>query len=172
MEKEVWRSVKDYEDYQISNLGNVKSLKCGNERILKKSLNNHGYYRIGLHKNKVSKTLKVHKLVAIAFLNHKPDGHKLVVNHIDFNKLNNNVSNLEIVSQRENTNRKHLKSSSKYTGVYWFKKSNKWMAGIRINGKQKYLGLFKDEIEASNAYQTALKDHKNDVDFNNKSNLF
>ena len=160
MDKEVWRSIKDYEDYQVSNLGRVKSLKFGKERILKKSLNGTGYNHVILYKDNVSKTIEIHKLVAIAFLNHKLDGMKLVVNHIDFNRLNNNVDNLEVVTNRENTNQKHLKSTSKYTGVCWVKSKNKWQSQIRINGEKKYLGLFIDEIEAANAYQTALNNIK------------
>jgi len=160
MIKEVWRSVKDYEDYKVSNLGRVKSFKRGKERILKKQLDDGGYHHVGLHENKDSKTHRVHKLVAIAFLNHKTNGYKLVVNHIDFDRTNNNVNNLEIVSQRANTNQIHIKSSSKYIGVHWNRASSKWRSQIRIDGKLKSLGLFTDEIEASNAYQTALNSIK------------
>jgi hypothetical protein len=64
------------------------------------------------------------------------------------------------VTSRANTNRKHLKSSSKYTGVSWHKSANKWMAYIQINDKRKYLGLFTDELSASLAYQNALKEIK------------
>ena len=75
-------------------------------------------------------------------------------------KSNNNKNNLEIVTTRVNSNQKHLKSSSEYTGVIWYKPRNKWKASIRISGKIKYLGLFELEIEASNAYQKALKELK------------
>jgi hypothetical protein len=80
----------------------------------------------------------------------------LVVNHKDFNKLNNNLDNLEIITQRQNTNKKHLKSSSQYIGVFWNKQNKKWKSQIRINKKIKYLGYFVNEIDAHNAYQNAL----------------
>ena len=158
MIKEEFRGIKNYEGiYQVSNLGRVKSLKCGKERFLKAGLSGDGYYTVVLHKDNKRKTRKVHQLVAVAFLNHTPCGFKLVVNHVDFDKLNNNVDNLEIVTSRANTNRKHLKSSSKYTGVSWHKPSSKWAASIRINGKSKHLGYFTCELAASKDYQTALK---------------
>ena len=99
---------------------------------------------------------KVHQLVAESFLNHKRCGMKLVVNHIDFDKTNNKLDNLEIVTTRENTNQKHLKSYSNFTGVSWNKRANKWIASIKINNKNKYLGYYSNELEASKAYQKEL----------------
>lgn len=154
---EIWKEIKGYEGYEISSTGRVKSLKGKYERILKSAINMHGYYFVGLSKNGKVTTKKVHQLVAIAFLNHVPNGFILVINHINIDKLDNRVENLEIVTMRENSNQKHLKSSSKYIGVCWHKGCKKWQSIIKINGKQKHLGLFVNEIEASNAYQKALK---------------
>jgi len=166
--KEEFRDVKGYEGvYQISNYGNVKSLSrtvnnnggvtVRKERILKAGRGSNGRMYVVFSLDGKAKTYSVHQLVAMAFLNHKPCGYKLVVNHKDFNPINNNVSNLEIVTQRENANKKHLKSSSKYTGVDWFKRDKKWRATITINNKTKHLGLFNCELAASQAYQKALK---------------
>ena len=88
--------------YQISNFGNVKSIKLNKSKILKIGVNNRGYSQVSLSKNGISKTKAIHKLVAVAFLEHIPCGHKLVVNHKDFNKLNNNVNNLRYISHKEN----------------------------------------------------------------------
>lgn len=159
MENEIWKYVIDHENYyQVSNLGRVKSLRFNKEKILKQSINNNGYLTLCLSKNKKYKNLKVHKLVAIAFLNHVPCGYKEVVNHIDFDRTNNNVKNLEIVTARENSNQKHLKSSSKYTGVS--RCGDKWRAVITYGNKQKHIGVFKTELEASNAYELELKNNK------------
>lgn len=156
-QKEVWLPVKGYEFiYEVSNLGNVKSLKYNKERILKLCINTTGYNTVCLSENGKTKTFKVHQLVAITFLNHKPNGHTIIVDHISNDKLNNKLSNLQLISQRENTS-KDKKGSSKYTGVCWHKTINKWTASININGKQRYLGSFINEIEASNAYQNKLK---------------
>ena len=154
---EEWKSVIGYEhDYLISSFGEVKSLKQGKEKLLKKSINTKGYYIVSLCKNGKSKSFQIHQLVAINFLNHIPNGLNMVVNHIDLNKKNNNLSNLEIVSNRENSNRKHLKSSSSYTGVSWDKNKRKWQSQIKINNKNIFLGRFNNELEASNAYQKEL----------------
>jgi len=167
--KEIWKDIPDYEGYyQASSLGRVKSLErvvyrsngrhyIAKERILKAGINRWGYLAVNLSKDGEQKTFKVHKLVAMAFLGHKRCGHKRVVNHIDNDKTNNKVSNLEIVTQRENVFT-HYIGTSKYKGVNWNKKLNKWMARIYINGKNIYLGMFTDELEASKAYQNALKE--------------
>ena len=170
MEKEieVWKDIPNYEGfYQASNLGNIKSLermvkhwpsglKTVKERILKANPNTQGYLSLWIYKDSISKKIQVHKLVAMAFLNHVPNGYEIVVNHKDFNILNNKLSNLELVSQRENTNRKHLKSTSKYTGVYWYKRDKKWKSSIQVNGKNKNLGTFENEHDAHLAYQKEL----------------
>ena len=156
---EVYKDVIGYEGiYQVSNLGNVKSFRYGKERQMKQSKDSSGYLVIGIRLNNVPKIRRVHQLVAESFLNHRRCRLKLVVNHIDFNKTNNKVDNLEIVTQRENSNQKHLKSSSKYIGVSWSESRNKWIALIYLNGKHKNLGRFNNEIDASEAYQKALKD--------------
>jgi len=155
---EIYKDVIGYEGiYQVSNLGNIKSLKFNKEKVLNPSCSSpDGYYRVNLFINGKSTSRLVHQLMAESFLNHKVCGLKLVINHIDFNRTNNRLDNLEIVTNRENTNKKHLKSSSKYTGVYWNKANNKWQSIIYLNGKLKHLGLFKDELDALEAYQKAL----------------
>ena len=158
---EEFRDVKGYEGiYQVSDLGRVKSLPNKvrfSERIFTPTQSTGGYLKIILSKDGKKKTRNIHQLVAEAFLNHKPCGHKLIVNHINFNRQDNRLENLELDTQRNNTNQKHLKSTSEYTGVSWMKTSNKWISSIRINGKLKYLGLFACELKAAKAYQDALK---------------
>ena len=169
MENEEWRDVKGYEGiYQVSNLGRVKSLpreicngrRCiiSKERFLKAGINNNGYETVVLCKNKDQKSKKVHKLVAVEFLNHTPCGYELVVDHINDVKTDNRVENLQLVTARFNvrkTPKEHY--SSKFKGVSLDKKSNKWLAQIRVNGKKKNLGLFTCELEASEKYQEELE---------------
>lgn len=65
---EIWKDVKGYESiYQVSDIGNVKSLKYGKEKLLKPGINSTGYFIVILYKNKIKKTIKVHQLVAEAF---------------------------------------------------------------------------------------------------------
>jgi len=153
MKKEIWKDINGYENlYQVSNFGRVKSLLFGKEKILKNSLN-CGYYRVNLNGN----AIRIHILVAVAFLRHKPDGHRLVVDHIDNNPLNNHLDNLQIITHRKNLS----KDKSGYIGVSNVKKSKKFRGRIGVNGKQIYLGMFETEIEASNAYQLKLKEINN-----------
>lgn len=154
---EIWKPILGYENYQVSSFGRVKNTKF-NKEILLKAKTTTKYLTVNLYKDNVKKTRNIHQLVAIAFLGHNPNGCKLVINHINFNSFDNTLENLEIVTSRENGNKKHIKSSSKYTGVSWCKKSKKFRSVISINNKNKYLGIFENEIDAHNAYQKALKE--------------
>lgn len=165
---EFWRKVKGFEGiYEVSNLGRVKSLsrkandpKNRNikERILKQFLDNKGYFMVGLYKDGKKSTKKVHVIVAESFLNHKPDGTLTkVVDHINNIKSDNSVDNLQIISNRENSSKDRSGYSSKYVGVSWNRKRNKWEAYITINGKKKNLGLFDNEKEAHKEYLKELK---------------
>lgn len=84
--EEIFKDIPNYEDmYQVSNLGNVKSLgnnKNRKDKILKISLDGSGYKKVSLCKNSKIKTIRVHQLVSMAFLNHKINGHKLSLIHI------------------------------------------------------------------------------------------
>ena len=100
---EEWKDVKGYEGlYQVSDLGNVRSLnynRTGKVKELKPSTKN-GYYFILLHKDGTRKNAYIHRLVAESFINNDDD--LLVVNHIDGNKLNNSVDNLEWCTYSDN----------------------------------------------------------------------
>lgn len=95
---EIWRSVKDYEGlYEVSNWGRVRNILT--HRMLKFEIN-AGYYRLVLVKNKIKTHKLVHRLVAQAFI---PNPLNLPqVNHIDENKLNNCVENLEWCTAKYN----------------------------------------------------------------------
>ena len=157
--EEIWRTIEGFEDYQVSNLGRVKSLKYNKERIMKPGVGSHGYVHVGLRLNGKRSTKMVHQLVAVAFIGHTPCGHRVVVDHINHDNSDNRLTNLQLISQRDNVVRGKLTQggSSNYVGVDWYKRFKKWRAQIRINGKKKFIGLFTDELEASQAYQDALK---------------
>lgn len=111
---EIWKEIKGYEGlYEISNLGRVKSLtfrKCVHgidtlsyhDTIMHPTDNGNGYLIVSLRKDKQRKNKYIHRLVAEAFIPN-PE-HKKVVNHLDHNKTNNQVTNLEWCSQRDNVN--------------------------------------------------------------------
>ncbi|MBQ0112046.1 MAG: HNH endonuclease [Bacteroidales bacterium] len=98
---EIWKDVVNYEGlYQISNKGNVKRLYKNGSRIVKPS--NRLYQDVDLSKNGVHKRQAIHRLVALHFIPNPNPNIKKEVNHIDGNKHNNCVENLEWVSQKEN----------------------------------------------------------------------
>ena len=127
-ELEIWKSIKNYETlYEVSDLGNVRSLdrvietirRIGGKTVkintkykgkqLKLSLCDTGYLKVVLANNGTHISYSVHKLVAIAFLNHTPCKFKIVVDHIDEDKINNIVNNLQLLTSKENT----IKSKNK-----------------------------------------------------------
>ena len=109
--EEKWKYIKGYEnDYKISNSGKIKSIKkkkYGRKvEFIKTQPNQQGYRTVGLTKNGIQKTLRLGRLVAIAFIPNPFN--KKEVNHKDFNKSNDTVENLEWVTPKENIRHCHL----------------------------------------------------------------
>jgi hypothetical protein len=166
---ESWKEIKGYESlYSVSNLGNVKSLEkevlmkgkfpyVKKENLLNPFIQKNGYLAVGLTKDNKIKTFKVHQLVAVAFLNHEICGMKIIVDHINNNRKDNNSNNLQLISQRNNASKDRKGGTSKFIGVCWDKQNKKWRAQISINSKTKLLGCFESEEEAYIAYKKALK---------------
>jgi len=147
---ENWKDIKGYEGfYQVSDIGRVKSLRYGN--ILKTHISNNGYMVVNLSANTRRAKKMVHTLVAESFLNHKSTREK-VVDHINNIKIDNNLSNLQIISHRENC----IKDKKEYVGTSYNKGNNKWIAMVSIDKNQTYLGSFDTQERASIAYQFAL----------------
>ncbi|MDE3290425.1 HNH endonuclease [Lacticaseibacillus paracasei] len=100
-EKEIWKDIEDYKGlYQVSNLGRVRSLERVDsnghyvkEKVLASFPNRNGYFKVNLYRDRNIKQVSIHRLVAAAFLDN-PDNLP-EVNHIDEDKSNNAVSNLE-----------------------------------------------------------------------------
>lgn len=107
--KEVWKDIDGWEgQYQISNLGRVKSLPkklhrgMTKERIMKSTNNGSDYFIVGFRNGNRRKSYLVHRLVAKAFIPNPKN--KEEVNHIDGNKQNNIYTNLEWTTKQENIN--------------------------------------------------------------------
>lgn len=106
--EEMWKDIEGYEGlYQISNLGRVKSLDRVidkyhhvKEKILQLQINKRGYYTLMLSKNGVAKRFEIHRLVGLNFITNNSE----CFNHIDGDKLNNNLNNLEPCTFSENIN--------------------------------------------------------------------
>lgn len=148
---EVWRDIKNFEGkYQVSNLGRVKSLsfkRTGKSRILSAPINSRGYKCVLLYMNGKRFNSTVHRLVAETFISCNSDG--LVVDHIDRNKTNNNLTNLRFITQRQNSrNIDKRKTSSKFHQVSFCKQQKKWLSWTTIKGKRKNIGRFNCETRA------------------------
>ena len=97
-EVETFVKIEAFEKYEVSNLGRVRNMKSG--RILKPQLHRDGYLVHLLCENNKKKNLFLHRIIATAFIDN-PEG-KPCVNHIDENKLNNDLRNLEWCTAKEN----------------------------------------------------------------------
>ena len=130
---EIWKDIPEYEGlYQVSNLGNIKSLdimiNCKGAkgidshlrkgRILKQNIGTTGYYSVNLSKNGKTRYIRVHTILAKVFIPNPND--YPCINHIDGNKLNNNLDNLEWCTYSHNNSEAYrigLKTN-KYAGKY------------------------------------------------------
>jgi ribosomal protein L22 len=160
---EVWKPIEGYEGvYEISSFGRVKSFK-GKKNIVGKILKPNlvkGYFALSLCKDRKKKTIQIHQLVAAAFLNYIPDKVNSVINHIDGNKTNNNISNLEIVTQRKNLSTCFRSDrdiiTSRHPGVCFDKTNKKWRATVDVKGNHIFQKRFTSELEAAAAYKSKL----------------
>jgi len=101
-ETEIWKPIINYEGlYWASNFGNIRNR---HGRILIQGINKNGYKIIGLSKNGVKKTLKVHKIIAKLFVENDDLNVNTVTHHIDGNRGNNNYKNLMWTTQEYNVN--------------------------------------------------------------------
>ena len=153
---EIFKEIPGFDGkYEVSNYGNVKNVK--RNRMLSPSMGIGGYLRVDLTTGKdTHKNFRVHTLVAMAFLEHTQQGLAMTVDHIDFDKINNHVDNLQLISLRDNSIRTALNNkskTSKYLGVHYCLQKKKFVARIIKDGKKHYLGSFKKEQDAAKAYQ-------------------
>lgn len=163
---EQFKPIKGYEGrYEVSNLGRVKSLsqtwityrggkQSKGETILAQAKDGFGYLVVCLRNSNSTRTTRIHHLVWDHFGDKPRNGRVLQVDHIDNNKQNNHIDNLQLLNNRENVSKgcllKH--KSSKYTGVSYDKVYNKWVARIRMGNINKNLGRYDSEIDAALVY--------------------
>ena len=157
-----WKLIEGFDGiYSVSNYGEVRNNKTG--RLMKPRKNETGYLRINLTKNGKPKCMRIHRLVAQAFIPNNEN--KLQVNHIDFNRENNCVSNLEWVTNQENTqysvcNRKlpgQRKKRNNKTGERNISHYNGYYV-VRIYGKKYVSKSFKNIDDAKQWRDLRLKE--------------
>jgi|JI10StandDraft_1071094.scaffolds.fasta_scaffold136380_5 hypothetical protein len=178
LEKEEWKDILGYEGiYQVSNLGRIRSLdryvahsRCGALYIKGKFLNPTYAKRVGystafINEFGIKKSSCIHRVVAETFIKN-PNNFEFV-KHIDGNKRNNRVTNLEWFSMIESIveTYKKVKKTSEFNGIHFDKQKNKYIVVI----KRKWIGQFKTEEEAINKRNQYIKE--NDVDFYYKTKI-
>jgi hypothetical protein len=139
---EEYKNIKGYENYQISNFGNVKNIKTN--RILKQSLTTTGYKEVKIN----GKHFKIHRLIGEYFIDNP--NNLLCIDHIDNDKTNNNINNLRWCSYSDNCKNKTKKinCSTNYTGISKYRTG--YEAYVWNNYKKHRIGYFKDIQEAYN----------------------
>ena len=147
-------NVVNYEGrYAVSDTGIIYNLKKGS--VMKTNVNKYGYEEVSLHSPSLGcKKIRVHRIVYESF--HGKVDDDLVIDHIDCNKLNNNLNNLRKLTNRENVARSKVSKFGR--GGRYFKHLNKYGAGIQINNVKYFLGVFLTIDEARSAYDDALED--------------
>jgi len=154
---EVWKDVIDFEGlYQISSRGKLKSCRKG--IIMKLFIGKSGYHEVQLYKGGKRFKKTAHQLVAESFLDKDYVKRGLVADHKDNNPSNNNVSNLQLITQRKNCS-KDKKSVSGLVGAKWDCRVQKWAGSIFIEKKHYHLGFFKDAQKAKNERDRALNEY-------------
>jgi hypothetical protein len=146
MALEVFMIIEGYENYAVSNLGNVKNITTN--KILKGIDKGNGYFEVGIYSNKKLKKVKIHQLVAKYFLENANSLNS--INHINGVKTDNRSENLEWTSCRENNCHRFKGKiiTSAYTGVHFNSNTKKWIAQIGVNRRSRHLGSFETELEA------------------------
>ena len=147
MLKEIYLNIEGFLGiYQVSNLGNIKSLRRKEPIILKPFKDTGGYHRVSL----CGKDYSVHRIVANAFL--PKIKNKDMVNHKDYDKTNNTVTNLEWCNNRENI----LHYFNSENPCVQITKANTYSVKIYKNRKQVHIGTFKTLEEANMVYKNEL----------------
>ena len=149
---EEYRIVSGYTQYQVSNLGNVKSFKrCSKGRLLKPHLTRDGYARVDLTINKTKRAFNIHKLVQTAF--ELGEG---FIDHINGIRDDNELTNLRVVTRRENSQNRVEHRKGKIVGASYIKNRSHlktpWRAAIWLKGKNINLGYFETELKAHKVY--------------------
>lgn len=134
---EEWREIPSLEGYYASNSGRIKSTRQRRfqnigEHILVQNTNHKGYKRVRVMQDGKAKTMHVHRLVAEAFIPNPEN--KPQVNHIDFNRKNNSVNNLEWVTGRENCSHSSMNYSKAKKGKTITKKKKLHHIEVMNNG--------------------------------------
>lgn len=184
--EEIWKGIPNYEGFMASNLGRIKRLATKTinkngfyrklpEKILTNNNNGAGYFSVMMSVSGRKPFRRyVHRLVAMAFLDMDES---MQVDHINFDKSNNRVENLRVVTQRENNHfyqkTRVGKKTCKYIGVTYSKEKDLYFPIFSLKNVNYNLGSYKTAEEAKKVYDKALKEwlDKGKLPYNKRKNV-
>ena len=140
--------IPEFPNYLIYNNGDIFSKH--RKKLLSQRTDKCGYFRVNIINNfNVRKTYKIHQLVAMAYLHHKLENTKYCIDHIDGNRKNNYLHNLQVILKQQNLRKRKLIRDLPI-GVYHI--NNKFYSCITINNTRYYLGIFKTIDDAQKVH--------------------
>lgn len=140
---EVYKTIEDYPNYEVSNFGSVRNIKTG--RVLRPSTYESGYQCVGLYLNGIQKYHLTHRLVASTFIPN-PE-HKRTVNHINGIKTDNRVENLEWATDSENI--KHAYKTGLNSRIHHCRCIETGQVFESISGAARYFGCYPNRVHQS-----------------------
>jgi hypothetical protein len=161
-------------EYQVSSIGRCRSVddfrpprgRPFPPQIYKLKRDIHGYNRVKLSdSSSAAASYKVSRLVADAFIFNDDPTSKIQVDHLDNDRSNDRIDNLEWVTEAEQQRRRAArmraigKTTSQFIGVTWHDSDQRWCAQIVVEKKRKFLGNFRDEVEAARTYNAFVREH-------------
>lgn len=152
--RENWKRIENIDgEYMISNLGNMINVHTGKKVG---TISPSGYVCFMGRQNEKRKLFRLHRFVWNAFGHHMPVGDE-VIDHINNEKSDNRISNLQLLKFRDNAVKGIKLHSSDFHGVHWDKSKQRWRAVISLADKRYHLGYVKTIMEAKNLYIEALE---------------
>lgn len=156
MEKEI-KQIPNLDGYYCDRNGNIYSKKYKETKMLNQTIRCDGYLQVVLRNSENYKSYFVHRLIAETFIGNT---YGRLIDHINRRKDDNRVCNLRFFNRTLNAHNRGLPQNNKSgcKGVHFSSRDKLWIAKIRYNGKDKYLGCFKDKQEAINIRLNAEKE--------------
>jgi hypothetical protein len=154
----IWKQYLDTQ-YEVSTDGQVRNRTTG--KLLKCSGNPDGYLLFVCYKDGQKNTTKLHRAIAITFLENPEN--KPTIDHINRDRKDNRLENLRWATRSEQSRNQTIKGTIPFRGVNM--NGERFQARITIDGKKKYIGTFDTAEEASEAYNNKFKELYGNINF-------
>lgn len=149
-----YAQIPNHSRYYISECGELIWSAFNKTRVVNGRLDRFGYLKVNMSTDLlIRKTYRIHSLMKVVYMGGDTNGnYRMHVNHKDGNKLNNHLSNLELVSMEENQRHHQILNNPLGIGVTMIKRTGKYEARMQLNRKRIYIGHYKTAQQAADAY--------------------